>query len=41
MPKEVKWQNIAHMLNTEFFHRVGSGLSEENLQFLASKLIGS
>ncbi|EDV29734.1 uncharacterized protein TRIADDRAFT_52438 [Trichoplax adhaerens] len=39
VPKEVKWQSIAHMLNTEFFHRVGSGLSEENLQFLACKLI--
>ncbi|EDV28352.1 uncharacterized protein TRIADDRAFT_53918 [Trichoplax adhaerens] len=40
VPKEAKWPSVAHMLNTEFQNRVGSGLTEENLQFLASKLLG-
>lgn len=40
VPKEAKWPSVAHMLNTEFRNRVGSGLSDENMQFLASKLLG-
>ncbi len=40
VPEKVLWPQLAEALNVKFLSACGSGLSIDNIQYLASKLFG-
>lgn len=40
VPLSVPWQELANLLNAKFEHEAGRGLTEDHLNYLASKLFG-
>ncbi|CAL1526056.1 unnamed protein product [Lymnaea stagnalis] len=41
VPDQVEWSQLADQLNMKFMSHTGKGLSETNLQYIASKLFGN
>ena len=40
VPSSVPWPAMANLLNVKFKAETGRGLSEDNLQYIASKIFG-